>query len=226
MVAPSPDTVADYLNCGVAPYLHSALISPEALAHIKQLAEMLPAALTSFFGFECLLGAREGVADFLVCASADDTGRDTLSGKLDGHRIPAAFGSSSDWRRVQQFAALWNDPSSPVFERVHNIWLEFDIDGPQHDVPQPSVFLGTNFLRAELDCDWLLESALPILNGETLHTDAKALLRHCIESLPRGRPNFSGRANAGKNLAGNQTLRKGHPHNGVIAISAQGGMGG
>ena len=69
---------------------------------------------------------------------------------------------------------------------VHNIWLEFDINGPPSNVPQPSFFLGTNFLRPELDCDWLLDFALPVLNQEYLQPDAKALLRHCIQSLPNG----------------------------------------
>ena len=66
MVAPSVDTVADYLNCGVAPYLPGALISPGALADIEQMSEMLPASLTSFFGFECCLGSPQAVGDFLV----------------------------------------------------------------------------------------------------------------------------------------------------------------
>jgi len=185
MTTLSEDTLSDYLDASVVSYAPPALIGPTSLSCIQQLARMLPGQVSEFFGFECPLGSSEAAADFLICAKAEEAGREILAGKRAGQQLPTAFDSAA-WKTIQRFAAIWNDPSSPLFHNVHNCWLEFDIGAASSTVPQPSVFFGSDELRPELDAGWLVDCALPILSGGTLSVTARNGILHCIERLPQG----------------------------------------
>lgn len=123
---------------GVAP----GLISPSAFSDISSVARILPEALANnTFGFECRLGEDLPRADFLVLARTS-CGRDSLAGLHPTSTLPAHLMTDTVWRRVQDFAVCWADPSSRLHDAVDNVWLEFDIDSPVTDVPVPSVFFG------------------------------------------------------------------------------------
>lgn len=123
---------------GVSP----RLISPSAFSDIISTVWVLPSTLAyNTFGFECRLGEELPRADFLVLATSS-CGRDSLAGLHPTSTLPAPLMTDPVWRRVQDFAASWAEPSSSLHDAVDNIWLEFDIDGPVPDVPIPSVFFG------------------------------------------------------------------------------------
>lgn len=192
-----PNTVAEYLDAAVAPYVPHDLISPEALSGIREIGSLLPGALTDFFGFECPLGVPEPRADFLVCSRASQGGREVLTGLRPGRDLPAFLESHPVWRRIRAFAREWSDPRSPLFDAVHNIWLEFDVDGSAPSTPVPSVFVGSETLKAPEEqpanpdlmpshCAWLIGLALPLLLIQEVGSAPRRQVARCLNLLPSG----------------------------------------
>ncbi len=126
----------------IAASVPPALISPSAFSDVGSVARLLPATLAyNTFGFECRLGERTPRADFLVLARAS-SGRDSLASLHPTSTLPRELMTDLTWRRVNDFAVRWADPSSPLYRAVDNVWLEFDVDGAAPDTPVPSVFFG------------------------------------------------------------------------------------
>jgi hypothetical protein len=124
----------------ITAYVPPALISPSAFSDINSVARVLPATLAhNMFFFECRLGERAPRADFSVLARSS-CGRSSLAGIHPTSTLPAGLMADPVWRRVEDFAVSWADPSSPLYHAVDNVWLEFDVDGPPPDVPVPSIF--------------------------------------------------------------------------------------
>ena len=124
----------------ITAYVPPALISPSAFSDINSVASVLPATLAhNTFFFECRLGERAPRADFSVLARSS-CGRSSLAGLHPTSTLPARLMTDTVWRRVEDFAVRWADPSSPLYHAVDNVWLEFDVDGPPPDVPVPSIF--------------------------------------------------------------------------------------
>jgi hypothetical protein len=121
-------------------YVPPALISPSAFSDINSVASVLPATLAhNMFFFECRLAERAPRADFCVLARSS-CGRSSLAGLHPTSTLPARLMTDTVWKRVEDFAVRWADPSSPLYHAVDNVWLEFDVDGPPPDVPVPSIF--------------------------------------------------------------------------------------
>jgi len=193
-LAPS-STVSDYMRAAVLPYVSPCLISEASLREMVETASCLPGGLTGFFGFECPLGRREGHADLLVCVAAEGGGRTVLAGEGVAS-LPRAFESHPVWQRVFDFAKCWKDPISPLFENVHNIWLEFDTTGEPKTIPSPSVFFGAKGLERCPEAEpskcmptcygWLTQVALPVLKNQPLSAAEEAQIARCILALPTG----------------------------------------
>src|SRR5438309_289569 len=130
----SPSTVRDYIDVSVLPWLPSGLIGSEAMAEIRETAANLPGGMTSFFGFECTLSNADTNADFLVCSSLNEGARSILAGSHLLLRFPREFLDDGCWLRVFDFARCWNDSNSPLYERIHNVWLEFDTGKKRGDL--------------------------------------------------------------------------------------------
>jgi hypothetical protein len=196
---PQPTTassIAEYIDAAVVPYVSGSLISLRALSNIRPIASLLPGALTDFFGFECPLGVSEATADFLVCSRASQGGREILNGQRPGRDLPAFFQDEPVWQRIRSFSSEWFNPQSPLFDHVHNIWIEFDVEGTPPSIPVPSVFIGPNNLQplgAAIDngemprhCAWLTDSALPLLLGSKPDSPLRAQIARCTNLLPSG----------------------------------------
>ncbi|WP_058186948.1 hypothetical protein [Terracidiphilus gabretensis] len=189
-------TVADYIEAAAAPYVSPDLISRDSLAEIGHVANLLPGAVTDFFGFECPLGVLAPTADFLVCSRASQGGREVLTDRSPGRSLPANFNQHPVWQQVFAFSRAWDDPTSPLFEAVHNIWMEFDMDGKPASIPVPSLFLGSNLLarreparrlkRMPEHCAWLTDQALPLLLGRPLDRSICRQVACCVNLLPAG----------------------------------------
>jgi hypothetical protein len=161
---------------GVSP----RLISPYAFSDISSLARVLPSTLAyNTFGFECRLGEDSPRADFLVLATAS-CGRDSLAGLHPTSKLPARLMADPVWRRVRDFAARWAEPSSPLYDAVNNVWLEFDINGLVPDVPVPSVFFG---LMTNVQPDATVERAIRLLSQDEPPPRMLETLSSCFRAL-------------------------------------------
>ena len=120
------NSLKDYINL-IKSTISPQLISEKTWRNINQVCQILPSALTTFFGFECRLGIVEAHADFLLCASTEEAGRKVLGDKDYSINLPKFLSNYLVWKNIQNFSYEWNNEASPLSEKVNNIWLEFDI---------------------------------------------------------------------------------------------------
>ena len=190
------DTLAETLR-PVAPYLPESLISPDWLGRIGAIARCLPAGMTSFFGFECPLGVSRPMADLLVCIQVGGGERECLAGSTAANGLPHTLATQPVWQRLGDFAAQWARPGSPIYERIDNVWLEFDVDqaspvttpsvffGPARSVRAPSAAPRARLSGSSSRADrWLVEAAIEPLRGHRLSAAAEGQLSACLRALP------------------------------------------
>jgi hypothetical protein len=179
----------------LAPSMPAELISPASLAQIGAIARVLPNALTSFFGFECRLGDPVARADFLLSA-APDPGGSILAGTSAMARLPESLHRHPVWAQIGAFCARWTVPGTPLYDRVENVWLEFDVEGTPPTVPVPSVFfgaaggirrhqhLGSIAPSEEIPYGWVTRDALSLLRARAVPALVERELFACFDALP------------------------------------------
>lgn len=188
VVAPTtvaPTTVGEVVRA-VAPYLTADLISPTHLTHLQTIAGRLPTTLTNYFGFECRLGEAAATADILFCVRQVANQPLVLAGLRRG--IPEEWGQQETvWQRVRDFGREWATPTSRLFRKVQDIWLEFDVAGPPDAIPIPSLFFGSKVIHAGIPANahrWISEEAVRLLTGRPLTVPLQQSLLACIAALP------------------------------------------
>lgn len=189
------NTLEDTLKVIVEPYMPHQLVSPKNLSCISAIARMLPGDITNFFGFECRLGTSSSRADFLLTTAKSESGRGILSGDHATIKLPEILYTNPVWNCIQNFCRHWADPISPLYEKVDNIWLEFDVDSQLPQIPVPSFFWGSKTIKASHSNtilpkltthpqQWLTETALPLLLNQLLSVQVEQKLFECLDSLP------------------------------------------
>lgn len=187
MISVLENSLRDYLKL-VKHYISPQLISPENWDNINTLSQVLPRAITSFFGFECHLGVKEAHADFLICADAAEAGRKILAGDNYSITLPSFLMEHPVWSNIRDFSSNWDTDTSPMYEKVRNVWLEFDINGLP-TIPIPSCFFGPEpIYSAKSDnphsYEWV-SHALKLLMGRTLLDKVEQQLFNCFNLLPK-----------------------------------------
>ncbi len=165
----------------ISSYIPSVLISNEAFSNIKETVRILPAATTSYFGFECRLNNSLPVADFALSSSASNENRGILAGLHPQINLPQEILNIDEWYKIQQFCKLWSSPTSILNKRIINVWLEFDIDGKPNGVPIPSLFIG--LADTDNGDQWLITTVNNLLKHSLSFSEEKKILE-CIYSLP------------------------------------------
>jgi Rps23 Pro-64 3,4-dihydroxylase Tpa1-like proline 4-hydroxylase len=182
--------LTDYIKL-VRSHTSSSLISERAWDKINNVAGFLPNKITAFFGFECPLGIASAQSDFLICTEGiAGTGREILA---DKDRFPTALLSEPVWQQVTQFGREWHDETSILHQKIRNVWLEFDLDGEELNLPVPSCFFGSEPIYAATSpyanpatptYRWISESALKLLLNDRLPERVEAKLFQCLDCLP------------------------------------------
>ncbi|HZQ07058.1 MAG TPA: hypothetical protein VFD70_10800 [Anaerolineae bacterium] len=177
-------TAADYLT----PFrdaIPTALIAPENFVAMERIAAQLPGVLTSFFGFECRLGATATASDILFAIDAREM--EIVAGRRGGGTLPPEFFQIPAWRRVRDLCSAVSAPHSPLSDKVDNLWLEFDIAqgaGARAEIPVPSVFFGSQCIKSDAPLDWFTDAVLPTLYGEHLSPPVETRVVECVRAMP------------------------------------------
>lgn len=184
--------VGEYVGA-VAPSVAAQLISRGTLSRIQKIAALLPGALTDFFGFECVLSNELELADFLVCCRNRQAAREILADQTAGWCFPPPFEKNPVWQRIRAFSQVWTNPASPLYQEVHNVWMEFDINGTSPEIPVPSIFIGSHHLRAPSQythlftipahCAWLTDLAMPLLLESEIEISLRKQIARCVNLL-------------------------------------------
>ncbi|NJN68432.1 MAG: hypothetical protein HC884_17815 [Chloroflexaceae bacterium] len=186
--------VSDYLQT-LFPYVPEALVSRQCLEQMHAIGELLPGALTDFFGFECRLGTPDQTADFLLCVEVVDRQREVLAGLRPGIDLSPTLLEHPVWQQIRNFSLTWADPASVLHEKALNVWLEFDmaeLEGSRLALPVPSAFLGSRHIcntatpNEAHQHTWITRTALPLLTGQHLPEPVENRLIEAIQRLPAG----------------------------------------
>lgn len=135
MIWPLTETLAI-----VEPRLPGPLISEPAFTLIKDFADVLPNAISSYY-LECRLAADRPQVDLLACVKAANRGREILREYATTVDLPPRSLTGSCWSRVRDFCTRWAEPRSSLHKQVSHIWLEFDGEASPTKVPSPNLLL-------------------------------------------------------------------------------------
>ncbi|AFZ53173.1 2OG-Fe(II) oxygenase [Cyanobacterium aponinum] len=182
------NSLNDYINL-IRPTISTDIIDENNWQNISKVAQYLPSALTTFFGFESRLGTPKAHCDFLLCADATETGKKVLGDKEYSIQLSENLLIHPVWKNVNIFGQLWNDKGSILSEKINNIWLEFDIDETLDNIPIPSCFFAPQAIyanQADEAIKWVCDTALNLLRGKSINPEIQAKLLTCLQSLPSG----------------------------------------
>lgn len=168
------------------------LFSGEALAHVSEIARMLP-MISGGLALECRLEEGASRVDFMVCCMRSDGGPKALSEGLESTReqLPGSL-----WDGVRAFSREWLSAQSPL-SRVPIFWLEYDVVGAISEVPRPFPFVciqeelssgpsarrGSHRQQVEASRE-LAWHALEVLRGRQILPAVRHTVSRCFELLP------------------------------------------
>ena len=189
------NSLLDYLN-NIESEITPEVINTNNWHNIKIVASLLPQSLTNFFGFEYRLGDNTSYTDFLICASDDGAGKKVIGNKDFSINLPSFLMEKEEWKNLNNFGQHWNQTSSPLYNLVHNVWLEFDIEETISTTPIPSIFFALlppenqqKNVQIAIDVShpyqWVTETALPLLLNRQLPEKVKEKVLQCFDNLPQ-----------------------------------------
>jgi hypothetical protein len=182
--------ITEYLSL-IKFYIPVELIDEEQWAKFELVGKCLPSAVTTFFGFECRLGVPEAKADFLICADASEAGRRVLAANAYDIDLSKELLQHPVWMNIRRFCTNWESEASPLYDKVRNVWLEFDVADEAPELPIPSCFFGPEYLYAAPAVEerhphnWVWQIALPLLSGRDFPASVERNLMLCFEALPQ-----------------------------------------
>ena len=209
-------STVDYLDF-IEKYVPEDLISQNNFSQLKDIAENFPSDLTSFLGFESRLIEPEPQADYLFAISSLKGERDALANLIKNGNLPETFLNKSEWQNIGNFAEMWSDSNSVLYDKIIGLWLEFDADNSFCEAPIPSIFLQTASLRINNPediekCRWVTKTAIPTLTGRPVSKKVEKFFINTLKKLPDGASVFQVAAMLSRNSEGIRlVIKRIHP---------------
>ena len=152
----------------VSPNLLPSIVSPDAMARIRAVAQHLPPC--SLAGFELRLADDQSTIDFGVRLPHGGPG------------LASPLASNAMWQQVQRLCNAVASRSGPLHAQVSTVMLEFDLDRSPAAIPIPGVFV---ILRPDHSCTArdLLALADWLQPEQPIHVSFDMLSR-CHDALP------------------------------------------
>jgi hypothetical protein len=176
-------SLAGTIDCAAA-HLPPGLITADAWALVRQIADSLPASLTNWVDFECRL--RGDAAQVDVSLRIDRRGRDQLAGHARVRSAQSPPAARPAWRRVASFTREWADACTSIHRDVDAMWLEFDVD-PRADLAaaRPRVFVDlAPHARTAPRRPGAIASALAPFVGRVAPAWVTGGVARCLAALP------------------------------------------
>ena len=155
------------------PYFPLALVPPDALDRIRPVADLLPPV--SNVAIECRLQADADNVDFIP---------QFIQRGGSGRKLARYRPADPIWGQVGRFCNQWLQPGTPLQEKIHAIWLEFDINAADTELPQPSIFVGFAGVGDPAYYRELAETAVGLLQGDLVSAAFRQNLAGCFTHLP------------------------------------------
>ncbi len=163
----------------VSDYCHSLLMSPDSFTRIRKVAQLWPISAVDFFGFECRLGTTNGPTDCALNLTPD--GARMLAGRSASPTPPSL--QNGPWEKLRRFFQEWGDTRQTPYSDATSTWLEFD---SSEEVAAPNLLFGywPDKPETHRPPEWLTETVLPILLGESVSPALKQNVLRCLQACP------------------------------------------
>jgi hypothetical protein len=173
------------------PFVSKLLVSHKNFSDIVNVADRFPSGLTDFLGFECHLNGNEVRTDWALAISGEGNSRCVLADLLNDGDFTNSFFETYEWTQIREFARVWANQNSILYNTVLGAWLEFDMLESLSSIPVPSVFFNPANVNGytaghPAKYEWFTQSALPILLGRPLTKIMRCNVNKCIQKMPVG----------------------------------------
>jgi len=175
-------------NMDITSYVHNLstrkyrnLFAEDCVQAFAQIAEAWGAMVTNETIQEIDLSSPSLTADFSYKIKNND--RPYLQTLFQTPLLQQLSPKSQVWTVIEKFITNWAYPDAAMYQKVRNIWLEFDYQPGAQAVAEPSFFFDASDVRPGADNAWIYHSPLPILLGNNLAEKIKPELNFCIEAL-------------------------------------------
>ncbi|MEO1428193.1 MAG: hypothetical protein AAFS12_01870 [Cyanobacteria bacterium J06632_19] len=167
------------------PNLEPALATTDAALGLKALAANLAPILRG--GFECRLNVNSPQVDLQQCIVRNESELVLLRELIATATSKGGESAHPAWFRLNDFLSEWLSLSSPLYNSIPEIWLEFDIDNSEARVPIPAIFFGLQQdVSPAVETYAIATKSLDLLLGDPGWCDWQGNLYRCFKSCPDG----------------------------------------
>ena len=170
------NSLAEYLLFN-SQLISRVLISSANFKQIITIGDYFTGVIASIFGFECVLNQPNSIADFFFCIRSQEKHHNFLDNEnplLNNHC----------WQNIALFYQTWQDEQTILAKKVEDIWLEFDSEQYNNEIPIPSIFFDATKINYLDQWQWIINNSLTQLLGQDIPRSQVDLFLQAISQLP------------------------------------------
>ncbi len=170
----------------VAQNLPPALVSPDRLGRILDVAELLPPVAVA--GFECRLAGSDPQVDLAIFLPSTERTFSVFAGLNPSHELAPDLLRDPAWPRIRNLCRSVQLPDGAHRGVVDNIWLEFDLTAGTGPDPTPALFFSTGPPASTTPGEYLdvVESVLATLDLGPLSPSLRSRVLRTMGGVPAG----------------------------------------
>ena len=170
-------------------YLPNNFVSQSNLSNIQEFLQVLPSPCLQNILFESYVSVNDPSVDVSCSIFSEYETREYFHETRPMIYFPEVFMKQSAWQRIQQFYTSWAKSNGVLYDKILNIWFEFDTSSFSSMVLIPNVFfrsIPTCFKakQEENSYSWITETALPMLLDFSISDRQRQHLYNCMQFLP------------------------------------------
>jgi hypothetical protein len=146
--------------------------------------------ISSNYILEIELGSPEPKVDFSLCILKSELS--FLLKHWRKEKLRPIFQQDKNWKKLFKFCTAWEELESPIYNKISDIWFEFDNHQMIKVLPGVCFFFSPRNIHKRkikdwqtMNTNWLFEPALSILLNEYLSERVKTKVKKCIDALPQ-----------------------------------------
>ncbi len=183
------NSLKDYLHPS---FVSPALISSENLARIVKITNYFSDEcskinffqVASIWGFECSLNNPVATADFFFCTRSSNK-FNYLEESNKNNLL-----TNIVWQNIANFYRDWSNSDTLIAKKVKDIWLEFDLESYNNNIPIPSIFFDASKINSQVELQWIIDNSLSQLLGKEIPRSQQDIFLQSIAALPNNIPIF------------------------------------
>ena len=147
------------------------------LSKIIAVSDYFPNLIVYIFGLECVLNNTDSKADFFFCIGSREKHNNFLE-----RNNPLLHNNL--WKNITLFYDTWQNEKTILAQKVADIWLEFDHEQYNNQIPIPSIFFDTTKINSLDPWEWIIDNSLTQLLGHDIPRSQRDLFLQAISQLP------------------------------------------